>query len=89
MEIMDIVITCLLRAVAGWLAKLLMGGKRGLIGNIILGIVGGFVGNYVFGLIGFSMPGPTIIASILSAAVGACLGIFAFSLYLNNYSLVI
>lgn len=46
---MDIVISVLVGAVAGWLASVIMRSKStGILGYIVLGILGGFVGNWIF-----------------------------------------
>ncbi len=42
---MEIVVTCIIGAIAGWLgSKIFQGSGLGLLGNIIVGILGGFVG---------------------------------------------
>ena len=50
MDIKNIIITCVIGAVSGWIASLIMNSKGGLIRNIIMGIVGGFVGSWALGL---------------------------------------
>ena len=75
---MEIVISLLLGAVAGWLANTLMGHKGGLIRNIILGIIGGFVGGYVFGLLGISIAG--YFGTVVTAVAGSCLVVFVANL---------
>ena len=32
---------------AGWVATLIIGGKRGCLGNVILGVIGAFIGGFV------------------------------------------
>lgn len=66
--------------VAGWIASLLMGGKKGLLRYIILGIVGGFVGNLLAGAIGLGAHNTlgSIIISVLGACVIILLGRFLF-----------
>ena len=60
----------ILGGVAGWIASLLMGGKKGLLRYIILGIVGGFVGNILAGAIGLGAR--TSLGAIIISVVGAC-----------------
>ena len=53
MNIVNILLTLLFGAVAGWLAGFfVVKDKGGLIWNIIIGILGGFVGGWLLGLIG-------------------------------------
>lgn len=68
---MDILITLIIGAVAGWLGSLIFRGSGfGLIGNIVIGILGSFVGTWFLGLINFSFGGGTL-GAILTGAVGA------------------
>ena len=60
----------ILGGVAGWIASLLMGGKKGLLRYIILGIVGGFVGNILAGALGLGARNS--LGSIIISVVGAC-----------------
>jgi len=74
---MDIVISLLMGAVAGWVASLIMGTKGGLLRNILIGIVGGFLGTWLFSLIGISgLIGISWVDAILTSAIGACILIF-------------
>lgn len=68
---MNILITLIIGAVAGWLGSLIFRGSGfGLIGNIIIGILGSFVGTWFLGLLNFSFGGDTL-GAILTGAVGA------------------
>lgn len=68
---MDILITLIIGAIAGWLGSLIFRGSGfGLIGNIIIGILGSFVGSWFLGLLNFSFGGGTL-GAILTGAVGA------------------
>ena len=50
---MNILLTLLFGAIAGWLAGFfVIKDKGGLIWNIIIGLVGGFIGGKLLGLIG-------------------------------------
>lgn len=68
---MNILITLIIGAIAGWLGSLIFRGSGfGLIGNIIIGILGSFVGSWFLGLLNFSFGGGTL-GAILTGAVGA------------------
>jgi uncharacterized membrane protein YeaQ/YmgE (transglycosylase-associated protein family) len=71
LNIMEIIVSLIIGAVAGWLgSKLFSGSSLGLIGNIVVGIVGGIVGNWLCRAVGFSL-GSGIIGTILTGAIGA------------------
>ena len=68
---MEILVTVLIGAIAGWLgSKIFEGGSLGLLGNILVGIVGGFVGYWLLGKLGISLGGGWI-GAILTGALGA------------------
>lgn len=74
---MDIIISIIIGAAAGWLAGKMMKSKsEGIVWNIILGIVGGFVGSWLFGLLGFGGEGGSLIGSLITGTLGAVLLIF-------------
>jgi uncharacterized membrane protein YeaQ/YmgE (transglycosylase-associated protein family) len=64
--------------IAGWLAGVVMkGGGYGLVGDIVLGIVGAIVGGWLgSSFLGLGVSGINI-ESILVAAVGAIIVVFA------------
>lgn len=66
--------------IAGVLAKFVMGDSLGWIMTILLGILGAFVGGYVSGF--FGGPGVTgfNLVSVLVAAGGAVIVLFAYGL---------
>jgi uncharacterized membrane protein YeaQ/YmgE (transglycosylase-associated protein family) len=65
----------LIGGVAGWGAGRFMKDKSyGLIGNVLLGIVGGMIGGFAISILGFKST--TLIASLITAFIGACLLIF-------------
>jgi uncharacterized membrane protein YeaQ/YmgE (transglycosylase-associated protein family) len=77
---MEIIVSLLSGAVAGWLAgKLFKGSGFGLIGDIILGLVGGVLSNWLAGKLGISI-GNSWVTAILSATVGALIILFIFNL---------
>jgi uncharacterized membrane protein YeaQ/YmgE (transglycosylase-associated protein family) len=68
---MNLLMTLIVGAIAGWLGSLIFRGSGfGLIGNIIIGILGSFVGSWALGLLNFSF-GAGILGAILTGAVGA------------------
>ena len=68
---MNILVTLLVGAIAGWLGSLIIRGSGfGLIGNIIIGILGSFVGYWVLDLLNVSLGGG-VLGAILTGASGA------------------
>lgn len=68
---MEILVTLLIGALAGWLGSTIFKGSGlGLIGNIVVGIIGSFVGYWLLGKLGVSL-GTGWIGAILTGAVGA------------------
>ena len=68
---MNIIITLLTGALAGWLGSLIIRGSGfGLIGNIIIGILGSFVGSWVLGKLNYSF-GSGFLGTVLTGAAGA------------------
>ncbi len=68
---MNILVTLLVGAIAGWLGSLIIRGSGlGLIGNIVIGILGSFVGYWVLGLLNVSFGGG-VLGAILTGASGA------------------
>ncbi|MGE0827943.1 MAG: GlsB/YeaQ/YmgE family stress response membrane protein [Hyphomonadaceae bacterium] len=79
-QIQNILIWCLIGAIAGWLAGLVVRGFGfGLIGNIIVGIVGAVVGGWLFGQLGISI-GSGLINAIVGATIGAIIVLFVVRL---------
>jgi uncharacterized membrane protein YeaQ/YmgE (transglycosylase-associated protein family) len=77
---MEILVTLLIGALAGWLGSVLYRGSGlGLIGNIIVGIAGSFLGFWLLGKLGLSL-GTGWIAAILTGAIGAIIILFLFNL---------
>lgn len=62
-------------AVAGILARKFLGGTSpfGFIGDVILGIAGGVVGGYLMALVGLGNTSGGLIATIVTATLGAML----------------
>lgn len=68
---MEIIVTLIIGAVAGWLGSMIFsGGGLGLLGNIVVGILGSFVGYWLLGKLGVSL-GTGVLGAILTGAVGA------------------
>jgi uncharacterized membrane protein YeaQ/YmgE (transglycosylase-associated protein family) len=86
MSVESVVLWLVIGAVAGWLASLIMkqGGLsitgRPLIDTIITGIVGAFIGGWLLSTFGVSL-GSGLVGSIISAAIGACVLLFALSFF--------
>ena len=71
MALQTLLIICLIGAIAGWLAGVIVKGHGfGVLGNIVVGIVGAFVGSWALGMLGIAIGGG-IIASIINAVIGA------------------
>ncbi len=80
MSIEQILIWIVIGAIAGFLAKWLVGGlKSGLIGTIIVGILGAFIGGWLFGVFGISA-GSGFIGEVLKALAGAVVLLLALRL---------
>ena len=75
---MGIVAWIIVGLIAGWLAGLVMkGGGYGVVGDIVLGIIGAIVGGWLgSNFLGLGVSGINI-ESILVAAVGAIIVVFA------------
>jgi uncharacterized membrane protein YeaQ/YmgE (transglycosylase-associated protein family) len=71
MTLESILIACVIGAVAGWLASLVIkGGSSGLLRNIIIGIIGGFLGGWLLPMIGLTL-GSGYVGAILTSFIGA------------------
>jgi uncharacterized membrane protein YeaQ/YmgE (transglycosylase-associated protein family) len=72
--------------VAGWLAgQVVQGGGFGLLGDLILGIAGAFLGGFLFPQLHLHL-GAGIVATIISAAVGAILLLLIIRLVNGGFS---
>jgi uncharacterized membrane protein YeaQ/YmgE (transglycosylase-associated protein family) len=73
MDIIAVLITLAIGAVAGWLAGLLVEGAGfGLLWNIIIGIAGAFVAGWLFPRLGLRLTlGGGIVGAIVAATLGA------------------
>lgn len=68
---MEILVTLIIGAAAGWLGSMIYkGGGLGVIGNIVVGIIGSFVGYWLLGKLGVSL-GTGWVGAILTGAIGA------------------
>lgn len=69
---MDILWTCLIGLMAGWLAgQIMKGSGYGLVGDLIIGLIGALLGGFVFGLLGLSAYG--LLGRLIVATIGAIL----------------
>jgi uncharacterized membrane protein YeaQ/YmgE (transglycosylase-associated protein family) len=73
MDIMAIIVTLLIGAVAGWLAGVVVeGGGFGLLGNILVGIAGAFIAALLFPRLGLGLTlGGGLVGAIVTSALGA------------------
>lgn len=73
MDIMAVIVTLLIGAVAGWLAGVVVvGGGFGLLGNILVGIAGAFIAALLFPRLGLGLTlGGGIVGAIVTSALGA------------------
>jgi len=73
MDIVGIIVTLAIGAVAGWLAGVVVEGAGfGLIWNIIIGIAGAFIAGFLFPRLGLGLTlGGGIVGAIVTAALGA------------------
>jgi len=77
---MDILVTILIGAAAGWLGSMIFKGSGlGLLGNIVVGIVGSFVGYWLLEKIGVNL-GTGWVGAILTGALGALIILFVINL---------
>ena len=60
-------------ALAGLVAKQIMGDRAGLIITVILGIIGGFVGDFIVNQVLHLGFGASWIGSLVVAIIGACI----------------
>jgi len=77
---MEIVVTLIIGAAAGWLGSMIYKGSGlGLLGNIIVGVLGSFLGYWLLGKLGINL-GSGWIGAILTGAVGAIVILFLINL---------
>ena len=82
MDIVALLVTLTIGAVAGWLAWLLVAGAGfGLLWNIIIGIAGAFVAAWLFPRLGLGLTlGGGIVGAIVAATLGAVVLLLAANL---------
>lgn len=73
MALWTLIVWLVVGAVAGLIARKIVGGVSpfGLIGDMILGLAGGIVGGYLMALVGLSNTTGGLIATIVTAVIGA------------------
>jgi uncharacterized membrane protein YeaQ/YmgE (transglycosylase-associated protein family) len=77
---MEIIVSLLIGAAAGWLGSIIYKGSGlGLLGNIIVGIIGGPIGFWLLGKLGVTLGGGWI-GAILTGAIGAIIILLLFNL---------
>jgi uncharacterized membrane protein YeaQ/YmgE (transglycosylase-associated protein family) len=81
---MEILVTLLIGAAAGWLGSVIYKGSGlGIIGNIVVGIVGSFVGFWLLGKLGVSL-GTGLIGAILTGAIGSIVILILLNLIIKK-----
>lgn len=77
---MEILVTLLIGALAGWLGSAIYRGSGlGLVGNIIIGIAGSFVGFWLLGKLNVNL-GSGWLGAIFTGALGAIVILFVLNL---------
>jgi uncharacterized membrane protein YeaQ/YmgE (transglycosylase-associated protein family) len=68
----QLIVWLLVGLIAGWLAKLVVGGPTGMLGYLIAGLLGGLVGSGLFNALGWKLNiGNDIVEAIVTSAIGA------------------
>lgn len=81
---MELVVTLVIGAIAGWLGSMIYKGSGlGLIGNMVVGIIGSFVGSWVLAKLGVSL-GAGLVGTILTGALGAVIILVLLNLILGK-----
>jgi uncharacterized membrane protein YeaQ/YmgE (transglycosylase-associated protein family) len=75
---MGIIGWIIIGGLAGWVASKIMNtdAQQGIILNIVVGIIGALLGGWLLGLFGADMAGSGLIASFLTALLGAVVLLF-------------
>ena len=81
---MEIIVSLLIGAAAGWLGSVIYKGSGlGLLGNIIVGIIGAPLGYWILGKLGVPLGGGWI-GAILTGAIGAIVILFLINLIVKK-----
>jgi uncharacterized membrane protein YeaQ/YmgE (transglycosylase-associated protein family) len=81
---MEIIVTLLIGAAAGWLGSMIYKGSGlGIFGNIVVGIIGSFVGYWLLGKLGINL-GTGWIGAILTGAIGAIIILILLNLIIRK-----
>lgn len=81
---MEIIVTLIIGATAGWLGSMIYKGKGlGIIWNIVVGILGSFLGYWLLGKLGVNL-GAGWLGAILTGAIGAIIILFLVNLIFRN-----
>jgi len=81
---MELLVTILIGAAAGWLGSTIYkGNSLGIIGNIVVGIIGSFVGYWLLGKIGINL-GTGWLGAILTGAIGAIIILLLINLIVKK-----
>jgi len=74
---MSIIGWIIIGGLAGWIAEKFMKADHSILTNIALGILGALVGGWISGILNIDL-GDGVIASLITAAAGACLLIYLY-----------
>ena len=78
-----LVVMAVIGIVAGWIAKLILGGSGSLVSYLVTGVLGSFVGGFVLNALGLNLGIKSPIASqIVTATIGALIVIILARLVL-------
>lgn len=81
---MEILVTIIIGAAAGWLGSVIYkGSSLGILGNIVVGIIGSFVGYWLLGKLGINL-GTGWIGAILTGAIGAIIILVLLNLIIRK-----
>jgi uncharacterized membrane protein YeaQ/YmgE (transglycosylase-associated protein family) len=71
----------LIGLVAGWLGgRIMRGSGFGLIGNLVVGVIGAVLGGWLLGVLGFASQSNSLLASLVTATIGAVVLLFLIGL---------
>jgi uncharacterized membrane protein YeaQ/YmgE (transglycosylase-associated protein family) len=80
MTLQTVLLWAVVGLIAGWLASMVVGSRRGVIGDIVVGIVGAFLGGIIFRELHIAIPLAGLTRTIFVAFVGAVVLLLVFRL---------
>jgi len=67
---MGVIVWIIIGLIAGWLAKLILGGRGGLLNNLAVGLIGAVIGGFTFTKLNIAVV-QDFWGSLITATVGA------------------